>query len=43
MCVGVSPGELSEKKVGVYVGSGLSETDKAVFYSGHIKGFGLVG
>ncbi|XP_037974632.2 fatty acid synthase [Plutella xylostella] len=40
---GVSPGELSEKKVGVYVGSGLSETDKAVFYSGHIKGFGLVG
>ncbi|KAG7303505.1 hypothetical protein JYU34_012029 [Plutella xylostella] len=40
---GISPGELSDKKVGVYIGSGMSETDKAVFYSEHIKGFGLIG
>lgn len=43
ICAGISPGELSDKKVGVYIGSGMSETDKAVFYSEHIKGFGLIG
>ncbi|KAG7303508.1 hypothetical protein JYU34_012033 [Plutella xylostella] len=41
---GISPGALENKdKIGVFVGSGTSETDKSVFYSQHIKGLGLIG
>ncbi|XP_045770793.1 fatty acid synthase-like isoform X2 [Maniola jurtina] len=41
---GVCPEELSGKKIGVYIGSCFSETDKACFYvAGSRTGFGIAG
>ncbi|KOB69849.1 Uncharacterized protein OBRU01_16253 [Operophtera brumata] len=41
---GVNPEQLSGKKVGVYIGTCLSETEKACFYSVNSKtGFGIAG
>lgn len=41
---GVSPEHLSGKKVGVYVGTCFSETEKACFYVATSRtGFGIAG
>ncbi|XP_046964229.1 fatty acid synthase-like [Vanessa cardui] len=41
---GISPAELNGKKVGVYIGSCFSETEKACFYvSSSRTGFGIAG
>ncbi|XP_052738834.1 fatty acid synthase-like [Bicyclus anynana] len=41
---GICPEELSGKKVGVYVGNCMSESEKAIFYAAYSKtGFGIAG
>ncbi|CAB3256916.1 unnamed protein product [Arctia plantaginis] len=41
---GVNPDQLSGKKVAVYTGSGLSETEKCAYYEGAVKvGFSIAG
>ncbi|KAG6438992.1 hypothetical protein O3G_MSEX000390 [Manduca sexta] len=41
---GVSPQQLSNKKVGVYIGSCFSETEKVCFYAANSRtGFGIAG
>ncbi|XP_026333120.1 fatty acid synthase-like [Hyposmocoma kahamanoa] len=41
---GINPQQISGKKVGVYIGSCISESEKAVFYNAGTKtGFGIAG
>ena len=42
--LGINPEELSGKKIGVYIGTCFSETEKACFYEAATRsGFGIAG